>query len=122
MHPDLNDTIVALSSAPGPGGRAIVRLSGPDAVRIVTKAFAADTPVKATQRRIHEGSATLPGVAAPLPAELYVWPAPRTYTAAAGQLHTLVPAPGRLLIAELLGAECRSPGRASSRRARRQLD
>ena len=26
--PDLNDTIVALSSAPGPGARAIVRLSG----------------------------------------------------------------------------------------------
>jgi tRNA modification GTPase len=110
MHPDLNDTIVALSSAAGPGGRAIVRLSGPDAVRIVTKVFAAASPIKVTQRRIHEGSATLPGVAAPLPAELYVWPAPRTYTGQQlAEVHTLsCPPLIELLIAELLGAGARA--------------
>lgn len=110
MHPDLNDTIVALSSAPGPGGRAIVRLSGPDAIRIVAKVFSAQSVVKPTQRRIYEGAATLPGVAAPLPAELFVWPAPRTYTGQhLAELHTLsCPPLVELLIAELLGAGARA--------------
>src|SRR6185437_10201848 len=36
-HPE--ETIVALSSAPGPGQRAIVRISGPQARRIVDAVF-----------------------------------------------------------------------------------
>ena len=119
MHLDLNDTIVALPSAPGPGGRAIVRLSGPDAVRIVTRVFTAPTPIKSTQRCIHEGSATLPGVAAPLPAELYVWPSPRTFTGQhLTELHTLsCPPLVELLIAELLAAGARAarPGEFTMR-------
>ena len=36
-HPD--DTIVALSSAPGPGRRAIVRVTGPKTREVVAKVF-----------------------------------------------------------------------------------
>ena len=40
FHPD--DTIAALASAPGPGTRAVVRLSGPDAWRVAASVFAGD--------------------------------------------------------------------------------
>ena len=39
MVPDPQDTIVALSSAPGPGARAIVRLSGPAASQCAATLF-----------------------------------------------------------------------------------
>ncbi len=112
MPHDLHDTIVALSSAPGPGARAIVRLSGPDALRIASAVFASAEPVSPHQRRLHPGEVRLPGVAAPLPADLYMWPAPRTYT---GQqlveLHTLSSPPlVELLVAELLKAGARAAG------------
>ena len=42
MLPNPEDTIVALSSAPGPGLRAIVRLSGAQALRIARTLFHAD--------------------------------------------------------------------------------
>ena len=45
MIPDPQDTIVALSSAPGAGGRAIVRLSGPDALRCAATRFTAADPL-----------------------------------------------------------------------------
>ncbi|MGB6918703.1 MAG: hypothetical protein WBF96_09260, partial [Phycisphaerae bacterium] len=38
---ELDDTIVAVSSPAGPGRRAILRLSGPDAVAVADRAFAA---------------------------------------------------------------------------------
>src|SRR5438309_3577381 len=87
---DPQDTIVALSSAAGPGGRAIVRLSGPQALRIAEVVFSSDEPPPSEPRHCREGKLRLTGVASPLPATLYLWPAPRTYT---GQeiveLHTL---------------------------------
>lgn len=111
---DLHDTIVALSSAPGPGGRAVVRLTGPDALRLAAAAFTSPEPVPPHERRCHAGAVRLPGVAAPLPADLHVWPAPRTYT---GQqlveLHTLSSPPlVELLVARLLdaGARAARPG------------
>ncbi len=36
MLPDLHDTIVALATAPAPGARAVVRLSGSAALRIAS--------------------------------------------------------------------------------------
>jgi tRNA modification GTPase len=112
MPHDLHDTIVALSSAAGPGGRAVVRLSGPDALRIAATLFTAAEPVLPHRRRCYPGELRLPGVAAPLPADLHVWPAPRTYT---GQnlveLHTLSSPPlVELLVARLLGAGARAAG------------
>jgi tRNA modification GTPase len=119
MLADLQDTIVALSTATGPGGRAIVRLSGPDAFRIATARFTSDQPILPHQRRCHAGQVQLPEIAAPLPAELHVWPAPRTYT---GQhlmeLHTLsCPPLVELLVGDLLaaGARAAQPGELTLR-------
>jgi tRNA modification GTPase len=110
--PDLHDTIVALSSAAGPGGRAIVRMSGPDALRFATAAFTATEPVRPHERRCYAGAIHLPGIAATLPGDLHVWPAPHTYT---GQqlveLHTLSSPPlVDLLVARLLDAGARAAG------------
>jgi tRNA modification GTPase len=114
MLPNPEDTIVALSSAPGPGLRAIVRLSGPQALRIARAVFHADGDVVADKRRRYDGSLRLPGLHSPLPADLYVAPAPRTYT---GQelveIHSIsCPPLVELLISTLLtaGARAAKPG------------
>ena len=116
MTPHLDDIIVALSTAPGPGGRAVVRLSGPDAAKVVTPLFRSEVPLART-RLLLEGVINLPGVAAPLPADLYLMPAPNTYT---GQdiveIHTLsCPPLLELLIGQLLKGGVAPRGRASSR-------
>jgi tRNA modification GTPase len=114
MSLDLNDTIVALSSAPGPGARAVVRLSGPDAFRLASEVFVAAGPVAFNRRRLYPGDVRLPEVAVPLPADLYVFPAPHTYTGQhVAELHTLgCPPLVELLIAALLkgGARAARPG------------
>src|SRR5436309_15902660 len=114
MLPHPEDTIVALSSAPGPGGRAIVRLSGPQALRVVRTLFHTTAEIDPARRRRYEGDVRLPGLHSPLPADLYVAPPPRTYT---GQelveIHTISSPPlVELLIAELLnvGARAAQPG------------
>jgi tRNA modification GTPase len=110
MSLDLNDTIVALSSAPGRGARAVVRLSGPDAFRCVSTLFTGDEAVSFNRRRLFPGHVRLPGVAAPLPADLIVFPSPRTYTGQhVAELHTIgCPPLVELLIAELLNAGARA--------------
>jgi tRNA modification GTPase len=110
MLPDLQETIVALSSAPGPGGRAIVRLTGPAALRVALTSFAPDDMLVPNRRRLYPGSLRLSGVLQPLPCDLYLWPSPRTYT---GQelveLHTIsCPPLIDLLISQLLGSGARA--------------
>src|SRR5437016_5701291 len=111
-HPD--DTIVALATAPGPGARAIIRISGPAAFRVATSVFHADPVPDPTERRRHEGEIRLPDLHSPLPADLYVWPAPRTYTGQElAELHTIsCPPLVDRVIAELLnaGARAAQPG------------
>src|SRR5205814_173637 len=80
MLPNPEDTIVALSSAPGPGLRAIVRLSGSQALRIARTVFHTGRDIAPDLRRRYDGELRLPGLHAPLPADLYLFPAPRTYT------------------------------------------
>jgi tRNA modification GTPase len=114
MLPDPQDTIVALATAPGPGARAIIRLSGPAAFHVATSVFHADPGPDPTERRRHEGEIRLPDLHSPLPADLYVWPAPRTYTGQElAELHTLsCPPLVERVIAELLnaGARAAQPG------------
>jgi tRNA modification GTPase len=110
MLPNPEDTIVALSSAPGSGLRAIIRLSGSQALRIARSVFDASEDIAIGKRRRYEGVLRLPGIHSPLPADLYVAPAPRTYT---GQelieFHTISSPPlVELLIATLLSAEARA--------------
>src|SRR5205823_6528082 len=114
MVPDPQDTIVALSSAPGPGARAIVRLSGPAASQCAATLFTPMEPVSRLQRRCYTGHLRLARMHSLLPADLYFWPAPRTYT---GQelveLHTISSPPlVDLVIAQLLhvGARAAEPG------------
>jgi tRNA modification GTPase len=82
----LTDTIVALASAPGEGGRAILRLSGEGSfpllrslVRFTDRGDRAS--VEAPQPyTVLRGELTLPGWAVALPVLLYLMPAPRSYT------------------------------------------
>lgn len=110
MVGDLQQTIVALSSAAGPGGRAIVRLGGPEAIPVVQTLFTPDESIQLATRRLHAGQVRLREVAAPMPADLYLWPGPRSYT---GQdmveLHTLsCPPLVEVLISQLLNAGARA--------------
>jgi tRNA modification GTPase len=111
----LDDTIVALASALGPGTRAIVRLSGPDAHRVIAALFER----LAEARGITHGNLRLPGVHSPMPAVLLSMPAPNSYT---GQdcieIHTVSSPPLiELLIATLLdaGARAARPGEFTMR-------
>ncbi len=104
---NLEDTIVALASAPGSGARAIVRLSGPDACRIATSVFDTE-PVK---QGIASGNLRLPGVHSPLPSILLFMPGPRSYTGQdCVEIHTISSPP---LIDLLITAMLDAGGRAA---------
>ena len=107
MTPDPSDTIVALSSAPGPGVRAIVRISGPSTTVIVAKVFEGDFPAA---RSFASGALKLSGFIARLPADLYFFRGPRTYTGQdLAEIHTVSAPPlVERLIADLLAAGCRA--------------
>src|SRR5258708_4410589 len=109
---DPNDTIVALASAAASGARAVIRLSGSDAVRIARTIWISAAPIDPTQRRLHAGAVRLPNLHSPLPADLIVWPAPRTSTGQPmAELHTISSPPlVDLTIAELLNAGARAAG------------
>src|SRR4051794_8717561 len=114
MPLQLHDTIAALSTAPGPGGRAIVRVSGPSAAALVAALGSFSPPVLPVRRALLSAQLPLPGVHSPLPADVYVWPAPRTYTGEElVEIHTLsCPPLVELLVARLLqgGARAAQPG------------
>ena len=116
MLPHLQDTIVALSSAPGPGARAIVRLSGPRARGAVAALFDGDLPVA---RTFTTGFLKLSQVPAALPAEVYFFRGPHTYTGQdLAEIHT-VSSPPLIdrLISDLLaaGARAAQPGEFTMR-------
>jgi len=110
MLPHPEDTIVAVSSAPGPGERAIVRLSGSRSLAVALTVFNAREEPSAATRRLYEGELTLPGMHAPVPAALGVFPAPRTYTGQeVVEVHTISSTPiVEALTGALLGAGARA--------------
>ena len=75
------DTIVALASATGMGRVGIIRVSGPDATRVVEQLVpAAFAPIhNATRASRREGRVTLNSKHS-LPVTAYVWPTERSYT------------------------------------------
>jgi tRNA modification GTPase len=112
MLPDLQDTIVALATAPGPGARAVVRLSGTAALRIARAVCRVPELPPPGGRDCRDGQASLPGVAAALPCTLYSWPAPRTYTGQdMAELHTVSCPP----LLDLLVAQCLAAGARAAR-------
>lgn len=117
-HPE--DTIVAVSSAPGPGARAIVRVSGPNTRAVVDAVFQAsggrqpavedgNRGLTPPARRVVVGFLRLSGVHSPLPASLYFFPGPRSYTGQdLAELHTVGSPPlVERLVADLLNAGAR---------------
>src|SRR5690606_3463972 len=50
------DTIVALATPAGTGAIAVIRLSGPDAIRIVNKTFQGKDPEKQPSHTLHFGN------------------------------------------------------------------
>lgn len=105
-HPD--DTIVAVASAPGAGARAIVRVGGPDAESVIARVFRGHTPTGRAGRLV-PGVVMLSGVHAPMPATLYFFHGPRSYTGQdLAELHTLGSPPLiDRLVADLLSAGAR---------------
>ncbi len=116
--PHLEDTITALASAPGAGARAIVRISGPQTVAVIASIFRSAAELEPT-RRCLSGELLLPSIPAPLPADLYLWPAPHSYTGQnVAEIHTLSSPPLlELLLAALLqaGARAAQPGEFTMR-------
>lgn len=117
MTLQVDDTIVALSSASGPGGRAIVRMSGPRAFSVAMSVFRGN--IGTDQRGLYPGIVVIPGLSLPVPADLYHFPAPHSATGqSVVELHLISCAPiVEVLIAELLrfGARPAHPGEYSLR-------
>src|SRR6185369_16298087 len=115
---DLADTIVAVSSAAGAGARAIVRLSGPQALALASAVFSTSQPIERRRQRL-EGEVRLPELRLPLPADLYLWLGPRSYTGQdMAELHVLSSPPLiELLVGQLLqlGARAARPGELTMR-------
>ena len=112
MRFDLDDTIAALASPPGPGARGIVRLSGPAVAPIIASCFESTPPALWRRQRIarrYPGTLTLSGLTAPLPADLYYWPTNRSYTGESiAELHTIGSPP---LLEAALSELCRQGAR-----------
>jgi tRNA modification GTPase len=110
MVPDPQDTIVALSSAAGPGARAIVRLSGQRALEVAHSVFSPGPATQAEEeksKRFFSGMLSLPGMAGGLPADLYHWKAPRSFTGQdVVELHTVSCCP----LVDVLVAQCLNAG------------
>jgi tRNA modification GTPase len=90
---NLDDTIVAIASAPGGAARGIVRLSGPDVSKCLIKYFFPEggrglSSIIAPSAIA--GAFHLPGYASPLPCEVLLWPDKRSYTGQpVAEIHTL---------------------------------
>ncbi|TWT77070.1 tRNA modification GTPase MnmE [Posidoniimonas polymericola] len=85
MLPDETDTIAAIASARGAAARGVIRVAGPDAVRVVAGRLDEDSAGRLTAARrpvLIEGGRLrleLAGVDRTAAADLYVWPDQRSY-------------------------------------------
>ena len=97
MDFSLQQTIAAQASAPGAAQRAIIRVSGPECRDILGSVFSADDAQRyglATYPQRHSGVIRLHQVRVPIPAAVYLWPTPRSYTGQPlGELHLVAAAP-----------------------------
>jgi len=75
-----DDTIVAISSAAGSAPRAIVRLSGPEAVALASEVLASAAVEEVPGFQSSAAVAVLGPHGPQLPARVYVFRAPRSYT------------------------------------------
>jgi tRNA modification GTPase len=112
----LDDTIVAIASAPGGAARGIVRLSGPKSIEIVGNVFA---PTDSSVNLVRPAQAScvdgeLGALDRKIPARLFIWPTNRSYTRQpVAEVHTLGSPPVLEAIARALcsvGARLAQPG------------
>jgi len=114
------DTILATSSPAGRSPRAIVRLSGPDAVRIASAVFESDEPLdRFPSYSSASGCLTLEAEHIRCPAAAYVMLAPRSYTCEdVVELHTFGAPPLLAALSDALiaaGARPAEPGEFTRR-------
>ena len=78
----VDDTIVAVSTAAGIAARAIVRLSGPESIRLADTCFASERGGLERMRGFHaaDGRVGLPADGIEVPCRVYLFRAPRSYT------------------------------------------
>ncbi len=91
MKLELDDTIAALASAPGGAARSIVRVSGPAVREVLARSLQVDDDALSAVRRPQRVPArfVVPGCAASLPVDVYLWPTRRSYTGQPmAELHT----------------------------------
>jgi tRNA modification GTPase len=114
MSFNTDDTICAVASAPGSGGRGIVRISGKSAVAIASRLFERfdRTPISEISRATAlagHASIAIRGGHQYLPCDLLVWPTDRSYTREpVAELHTIGSPP---LLEELVASVCKSGAR-----------
>ncbi|HID24445.1 MAG TPA: GTP-binding protein, partial [Planctomycetaceae bacterium] len=90
---DLDDTIAALASAPGPGERGILRISGAGLWDVLESVL--PCPLTSGWRGVRRAERIvtayrLPGCSASLPVAVYLWPTSRSYTGQPmAELHTI---------------------------------
>ncbi len=114
---DLNDTIAAVASPRGPAARAIVRLSGPDALSIALAGFTPSEESKSLPGGIAilgPGSLKVTGLRPVLRVTMALWPGPRSYTGGPlAEIHLTGSAPiSSLVLSDCLvrGARLAEPG------------
>jgi tRNA modification GTPase len=117
MDPD--DVIVALATPPGPGRRAVVRLSGRGTAQVLRGILPGFLRDGTKPRQIVRAEITLPGLASGLPIEAIFAAGPKTYTGQdLAEIHLISSMPlVDALIAQLLNAGARSalPGEFTQR-------
>ena len=87
---DVQETIVAISSAPGAAVRGIVRVSGPNALPALDKVFTSAENWQAAERAQSVGGQFLLDDGVVLPVTALIWPDRRSYTRQPTvEIHTL---------------------------------
>ena len=87
---DVDDTIAAVASPPGPGARGIIRISGPQTANCLARCVQANTPVQAWRPGIVQTGILSLEQNADLECELLFWPDQRSYTRQpSAEIHTI---------------------------------
>lgn len=104
------DTIAALATPSGPGARCVIRVSGPEAAAVASAVFSPAAPADRRSHSLTAGEVRLAGLNSTLPADLYLWPGPHSYTGQnVAEIHTLSSPPLiEVLVATVLGAGARA--------------
>ena len=93
VTPDVQDTIVAIASPPGPACRGVLRISGPKTLDVIAHAFCVE-PSERTRKAIDAcvmvGTIEPDNPPLPLHGRLLVWPDERSYTRQpSAEFHTI---------------------------------